>query len=448
MELIQSIAGFITILVLDLKGEFGDIPDLLGRDRWLNFDPEDGFRLGWNPPYKCRDYNGWINNLTKVICAACDLKFSEAVLASVIKIAFNILNTPTINPVIFPSPLLIEQLLTYLPANMITTKHMYLESVLHKIRYLRRIAGSLFEAESGFDIFEHLIKPQKCAVVNCSKQSPILVELLVNILSLQFNFTKISLNETSQQTTYVMVVDEGDSIASKETASKYPEGYSEYARGFKQMRAFGGMNILGLTSYAKCDPIITANTTNYFIFNQADSDSIYEASKTIIEPDSMQLISSLPCGHAIHKETMGKIPYGLPVKIDLAPVSSPTGITDKHTFTKARGINDIPGFKDKLDQFIAKYKSSILRQSKAQKPAEELSKTERAFLDNLSLKEYEPIHIIFSKIDKNLSSGAQQQIIKRLEKDLELIETAQARTGKIFVRFASFTDKGKKYLNK
>lgn len=440
--------GFITILVLDLKGEFGDLPDLLGRDRWFYFDSANNFRLGWNPPHKCKNYNGWINNLTKVICASCDLKFSEAVLAAVFRIAFNILNNPITNPVSFPSPLLIEQLMNYLPARMITTKHIYLESALHKIRFLRRIAGDLFEAERGFDIFEHLIKSGKCAVINCAGLNPILIDLSVNILSLQFNFTKISLNEMSQQTTYVVVVDEGDQLASREASAKYPEGYSEYARGFKQKRAFGGMDILGLTSFASCDPIITANTTNYFIFNQADSNSIYEASKTLLEPHSKHLISSLKCGQAISKETMGNIPYGIPVNIDLVPASDkPSTVkTDPHPFTKARGIDDIPGFKDKLNQFIAKYKLTELRQSGSSKSSQKLSKNERAFLDHLSLKSYEPVNIIFSRVG-DISSGAQQQIIKHLKK-LQFIETVQERTGKMFVRFANLTNAGKKYLNK
>ncbi len=253
-HLIELMKGPIAILVLDFKGDFKDIPDLLGRDRWLYFDPADGFRLVWNPPYKCRDYNGWINNLIKVICANCDLKFSEGVLATVFRIAFNLLNNPMADPVNFPSPLLIEELLSYLPRWMITTKTIYLESALHKIRFLRRIAGDLFEAERGFDIFEHLIKAKKnCAVINCPGLNSILANLIANILSLQYNFTTISLNETSQQIKYALVIDEGDQLASKEVSAKYPEGYSEYARGFKQLRAFGGMNILGVSSYANCD---------------------------------------------------------------------------------------------------------------------------------------------------------------------------------------------------
>ncbi|HDY68195.1 MAG TPA: hypothetical protein ENH85_10420, partial [Candidatus Scalindua sp.] len=231
-HLTKLMTGLIAVLVLDFKGDFGDIPNLLGRDRWLYLDPANGFRLPWNPPYKCRDYNGWINNLIKVICANCDLKFSEGVLAAVFRIAFNLLNNPITTPVNFPSPLLIEQLLDYLPRWMITTKGIYLESALHKIRFIRRVGENLFEAERGFDIFEHLIKAQKCAVINCPGLNPILRNLIVNIISLQFNFTSISLNETSSQTKFVLVVDEGDELASKEVSAKYPEGYSEYARGF------------------------------------------------------------------------------------------------------------------------------------------------------------------------------------------------------------------------
>jgi len=311
----------------------------------------------------------------------------------------------------------------------------------------------LLEAERGFDIFEHLIKLKKCAVVNCVGLNPILKSLVVNILSLQFNFTSICLNEISKQTKYILVVDEGDEISSRETSAKYPEGYSEYAKGFKQDRAFGGMKILGLSSYANCDPIITANTTNYFIFPPADSDSIYEASKTLLEPNSKQLIASLKCGQAIFKEVMGLVPYGMLIETDHVPPSDKVHPEkyDQHPFANARGIDDIPGFRDKVDKLIDDYKAtefcqSTTGKSNAQKSAAKLSKNERSFLDHLSLKEYEPVNIIFSHVG-DISSGAQQKIIKHLKK-LQFIETVQERTGKMFIRFASLTNAGKKYLNK
>jgi len=117
-----------------------------------------------------------------------------------------------------------------------------------------------------------------------------------------------------------------------------------------------------------------------------------------------------------------------------------------HSFTPARTLEQIPGFCEKLDQFLGKFESSELRQSESSKSSQKLSKNARAFLDHLSLKEYETVNIIFSRIGK-VSSGAQQQIIKRLKK-LQFIETVQERTGKMFVRFAKLTDAGLDRINK
>jgi len=117
-----------------------------------------------------------------------------------------------------------------------------------------------------------------------------------------------------------------------------------------------------------------------------------------------------------------------------------------HSFMLARTLEEIPGFCEKLDQCLSKYKAAELRQSKSARISQKLSKNERAFLDHLSLKEYEPLNIIFSRIG-DISSGAQQQIIKHLKK-LQFIETVQERTGKIFLRFAKLTDAGLDRINK
>ena len=119
---------------------------------------------------------------------------------------------------------------------------------------------------------------------------------------------------------------------------------------------------------------------------------------------------------------------------------------DTHSFTPARSLEEVPGFSDKLDHFNAKFRTAELRQSEAAKSHQTLNTNERVFLDHLSLKPYEPINIIFSRVG-DISSGTQQQIIKHLKKR-QFIETVQERTGKIFVRFAKLTDAGLKQLNK
>ncbi len=119
---------------------------------------------------------------------------------------------------------------------------------------------------------------------------------------------------------------------------------------------------------------------------------------------------------------------------------------DSILFKSARKLKDLPQVQQALKKRINERQNATLRRSKARKSCEKLSKNERAFLDHLSLKEYEPINIIFSRVG-DISSGAQQQIIKHLKK-FQFIETVQERTGKMFIRFASLTNAGKKYLNK
>ena len=143
------------------------------------------------------------------------------------------------------------------------------------------------------------------------------------------------------------------------------------------------------------------------------------------------------------------MPYAVLGKADyVEPATMPRPDKfDIHPYTPPRGIDEIPGFRDKLRQFINKGKGVTLKSNKARSVKKSLNKNERAFLDYLSLKEYEPIHILFSRIG-DISAGVQQQIIKKLE-ELTLIKTTpKIRTGRIFVRFASFTNEGRKYMNK
>ena len=98
-------AQFITILVLDFKGDFADVPGRLGRDLWDHYSTADGFRLGCGPPSGCAQYlTSWINEFTKVIAAHCDFKFAEATLAATLRIAFTLLNSSTLaEPLNVPS---------------------------------------------------------------------------------------------------------------------------------------------------------------------------------------------------------------------------------------------------------------------------------------------------------------------------------------------------------
>jgi hypothetical protein len=116
----------------------------------------------------------------------------------------------------------------------------------------------------------------------------------------------------------------------------------------------------------------------------------------------------------------------------------------RHSFTPARTLEKIPSFCEKLAQFLGQNDVQQQRQSGESQPM--IGENERAFLDHLSLRGQDTVDVLFSRVGK-LSSGAQQKIIRRLER-LKLIGTVRKRTGKKYVRFAKLTKAGLKYLRR
>jgi hypothetical protein len=447
MPTIEALTGFIAILALDFKGDFVDIASRRGRDIWDHYSALDGFRLGCGPPLECINQPSWLSHFTKIIAAHCGLKYSESVLASVMRIALRLLN-PTGQIVIWPSLLLIEQLLDILPTHLIARKGDYKRPVQQKIEYIRRTSGSLFEAERGFDIFEHLIRPRRCAVVMCTMLSELQTQILVNLLALQFLFTQITLRRVSKQTVFALIVDESDPVCSREASIVYPEGYSYLAQYLKQARQFGGVGILGVNFLGQCSRFITANVGCHVILNQSDAASGSESARTLLEPSAQQLVSSFPPGHAVFKEAMGPVPYGMPLKLDHVPASELgcPDTFDRHPYTAARGIDEIPGFRDRLEAFMAEHRATVRRQRTKHDERPFLSKTARTFIDQMSLHQHEPLDVVFSYVGR-VAVGTQKKIVDTLVRK-GLIEAKTVRTGRSWTRFGRIKEKGWQYLGK
>ncbi|MFC1794550.1 hypothetical protein ACFL3Q_13285, partial [Planctomycetota bacterium] len=435
------------IPILDFKGDFVDVPSRLGKDIWKHYSATDGFRIGIGPPSVCIENVSWINQFTKLIAAHCDLKFSEATLAAVIRIAFNLLNYPFTGTIIWPSLPLIEQLLKEVPWYLIARKQEYWRTALHKIEHLNSISDNLFRAEQGFDLYEHLITPRSCAVIDCTSLSPLLREVLVNLICLLIVFARLTLRQTSKKTNLALIIDEVDPILSYEVCRKYPEGYNPLGGYIKCIREFGGFGAFGVSFLGHCDRFITSNIANPIIMNQTDPNSIDEAARILLEPQSRSLIASLTEGQFIAKEAMGPVPYAMLVKADYvepATILRPDKF-DTHPFTPARGIDEIPGFRDRLNQFLKESKAVSLKSGTVKSPKETLSKKGRTFLKLMSLHEYEPLNRIFDKMEI-YSSGVQKQIIKTLVEQ-KYIEVVTFRSESSWYRLGRLIDKGWKFNN-
>jgi hypothetical protein len=317
--LIQSteiLAGFITILVLDFKGDFRNLAEELGSDLWDSYSLGEGIRLGWGPPENCYTPLAWINQLTKVIAAHCKMQFSETTFATALRIAFDLLNDPPKHPFKFLSPKALEQFIKKLPTKMIAQKNIYKETLLQMLGYLIRNSGQLFDCEDGFDVYKHLIKPRRCAVIDCTTTNPICAQIVANLLALQVFFPRLINRQTFKCTNFVLFIDESDSLVSKEAGIIYPEGYNVIGQLLKQGREFGIMVCLGMTALGRCSEFISSNASYHVILNQNDPASVSQAAYTLLESESRQLISSLDCGVCLYKESMGPVAYPMLVEID------------------------------------------------------------------------------------------------------------------------------------
>jgi len=316
IQLTETLATFIPILILDFKGDFRNLAKELGSDLWDSYSLGEGFRLGWGPPENCYAPLAWINQLTKVIAAHCNMRFSETTFAAALRIGFDILNDPPKPPYKFLSPTALEQLIKKLPTKMIAQKKIYKETLLQVLGYLIRNAGQLFDCEDGFDVYKHLIKPQRCAVIDCTTTNPVCAQIVANILALQIFFPRLISRQTFKSTNFIFIIDESDSLVSRDAGAIYPEGYNPIGQLLKQGREFGIMVCLGMTALGQCSEFISSNASYHFILNQNDPSSINQAAHTLLEPDSRQLISSLDCGVCLYKESMGPVSYPMLVEVD------------------------------------------------------------------------------------------------------------------------------------
>jgi hypothetical protein len=120
---------------------------------------------------------------------------------------------------------------------------------------------------------------------------------------------------------------------------------------------------------------------------------------------------------------------------------------DRHDFTPAKGIADIPGLTEKLEAVGSRYRKAVLRQSQARQEESPMAPNpnERTFLDHLSLGEFEPVHRLFGRMG-NPAPATQKRILEGLERK-GLITSAVVHTARA-IRIAYPTAAGWQHLNK
>ena len=414
-----------SILVIDMKGDFIDIPEQLGRDRWDQYSVHEDFRTGLNSPGNLVPHDIWINQVAKILGARCDLVMATPGIAEMIRFSLRELNRSPARPLGWPSlPLVYEMCKTgAMPAFF--SKGEYGRSALQRMAEVVNNSGELFNTFSGFDVVEHLIAPGKSAVLDLTALDPRIANIVIDIIVSQILYSRLYQRHTVDTTEFVLVIDEADPFCSVRSSSAYPEGYSPLALLMKQGREFGVMVCLGMTFLGFCSRFISANATYQCLFTQQDPDSIQEAVQTLQIPGCQTLMASLPTGTCVYKEAQGPFPHAMLMQADFvepARIGRPATF-DRHPFLPGKQIEDIPELKAAIEQLKAQHRTQ------AKTKSEGLSEDAHDLLHAACDHPWYPVARLWEKVGRKPSPEAQKKARIALH-NKGMAEFDQIRVGK------------------
>ena len=446
----------INILVLDLKGDFVDIPDRLGRSRWRHYSIHDGFRIGLNSPTGFRSTTSWINQVTRIIAAHCGLIFSASSLASVMRFALPCLNDPPSNVLNWPSLSLILEILRRAPADAFATKKQYTEALIQRLDYLVENSEGLFDTSHGFDVIRDMIAPSQsqglCAVIDLTVTSPLLINIIADLICSQILFWRMY-ERVTDGPMFFLVADEADTLCSAHTAALYPEGYTALGQTTKQGREFKIMTALAMTYLGNCSQFISSNSTYHFIFNQSDPNSTREASRTLhLDRGGPTILDVLDPGGCIYKESQGPFSRAMLLKVDYEKSSDAVrpDAFDQLPCNPAKSLNDpdMSKIADALDVHIAEFRRAKLRRTRPAGGKDgQRSKHAHELIHAMATHPWAPAKDLWKATGQTPTPSIQKAVRKELA-EAGLALSQQIRLGRANVLLYQLQDDGWGYVNR
>ena len=451
--LYSQLAKPINILVLDLKGDFVDIPDRLGKHRWRHFSIHDGFRIGLNPPTGFRSTTSWINQVTRIIAAHCGLIFSASSLAAVMRFALPFLNSSHAETLNWPSLSLILEILQRAPADVFATKKQYTEALIQRLAYLVENSEGVFDTPHGFDVASDMVTPGLSVVIDLTVTSPLLVNIIADLICSQILFWRMY-ERITKGPRFFLVADEADTLCSADTASLYPEGYTPLGQTTKQGREFQILTALAMTYLGDCSQFISSNASYQFIFNQSDPDSTREASRTLgLDRGSPAILGDLQPGECIYKESQGPFNRAMLLKVDHEAPSTamrPEAF-DQLPCVPGKSLKDpdMTALAEALDKHIAEHKRGKLRRSQASAgiAAGQLTKHAHNLIHAIATHPWAPAKELW-KATGQTPTPATQNAVRRELGEAGLAMSEQIRLGSANVLLYQLQEDGWRYINR
>jgi hypothetical protein len=404
-----------SVIVFDRKAN--DYADLPGRFGWLHYSVPKTMRLSLEAPPGVPP-NEWINIVSTIFSARATLKAGWVTVANALRWLLAVLNPDPTDHLIWPDLSLLLDVLNASPDTLWSSKPEYTRAAIQPLEGIKHSSGNAFRAFRAFQVERDVVAAGKSAIISMPNMFPSWTrQFFTDIILAQLLYGRTYRSHRVDSTEVLVIIDEADSDISTEAEEMFSDRMCPVSSCFKTGREFGISVCVIVSSLRSASRFVLSNATNHFIFRLNDSQSIQEASETLMLPPLGELsLNSLGPGECLVKQ-IGPWPHAMLGKIDyIPPCRTRPDRYDTHPYTPAKSLEELPEVKSALLNTIAESKRTKLKQAKQKSPATGLTKISRAFLNCASLPRYghAPVHVIFKSLG-HVTPGTQQKVIKELE---------------------------------
>lgn len=434
------------IIFLDSKRDAPNPEKLFGDDAvHFSVHHPDKWRAGLNGPPGVP----WAGHVSMVLASRMQLIFSRGCLRTEYNWILPILNphpTPG-QPLIAPSVRLLRDVLANSPPYCWGEKAEYVNTLTQALSTLLVDGEGLLDAENGFDANAVIAQGKHCVIDIANLEPPYLRYIICDLIILQILLYRIHHHLKTKRTEVCITWDEGDMFALPSAQAVYPQSLSPITLLARLAREYGLQICLSVSALQNVAPYLLSGAECTIAMGCVDPMSISCAQSALgLERGTERMLLRLRPGQAIVRLADTPYPYPFLGQVHyIEPDHSAKGRPyDAIPWTKARGLDELPEVQQALEERIRQFSKARMRRTNA--AAVVLTKIERALLDYMSLREYEPLSVVFSCMG-DVPAGTQTKVVAKLVRK-KLIEADTVRLSKSAVRFGAITAQGWQYLGK
>jgi hypothetical protein len=395
----------ISQIIFDRRLEHGDTPDSIGKENCLRFNIfSPNFKIGLQMAQGIA-LNIWIQIICTLIAVRGKLISAAYCLTNMMRTVVALLNKNRANlPLIFPDFRLLKEIACRVPLTLWATKPEYFKTL---ILLLEVIADNcpMFQTFSGIDLERDVISKGKSCIIEIPTIYPAWLRLfIIDLLLAQILYGRIHRRHKVDRTEVIIYLDEADqdvSFISSDAA--YEDAYSILAQLLRMGREYGIMVVLGVGTLGHMSKYISSSFQYKFIFNISEGEQIlYAKLNLLLPPGAEQMLPASKPGECIVQQSQLGWPHPFKCKIDY----------DSHPFIPSKSYDELPELQKDINDLIAQYKDTNLRQSRRTSPRNDdyADKMLQLIIDN----PYKPMVYLWRDLG-NVPPFIQTSIRKQLE---------------------------------